>query len=40
MAYAVALFIRMAYTIVNSFDCIYGFLWKKCITFAIEKDKY
>ncbi len=41
MVYTVALlFISLAYSKVNSFDCFYGFLCKKCITFAIEKKKY
>ena len=40
MVRAVALFfISLAYSMVNSFDCFYGFSCKKCITFAIEKNE-
>lgn len=33
-----AIIIGNAYSIVNSFDCFYGFFVEKCITFAIEKN--
>ncbi len=39
MVYTVALFISLAYSTVNSFDCFYGFFVEKCITFAIEKNE-
>ena len=32
-------FISVAYSIVNSFDCFYGFSREKCITFAVVKNE-